>query len=147
MEEASDKAASANGNANKAMVKAQAVQKQVKENSNRLDKAHAQTKQVIHTLDEAQQSRHYSQLAKLRRMWANEDARQKYEKRNLAPIRKREKSRCSMEKDGVAVFSAVTLDMDEEMDDKTCINKNRDVLRRHSATSEKTLTLCCKNVA
>ena len=109
------------------MVKAQAVQKQVKENSKRLDKAHAQTKQVINTLDEAKLMAN-GQLAKLRRMWANEDARQKYEKRNLAPIREREKSRCKAENGGVTVFSAVALDMDEEMDDKTCINKNRDVL-------------------
>ena len=54
------------------------------------------------------------QLAKLRRMWANEDARQKYEKRNLQPIQEKEKSRCNVEKGGATVFSAVALEMDEE---------------------------------
>merc|ERR1711871_747108 len=118
-------AKTASHSANRAMEKAQAVQKQVKENSNRLDKAHAQTKQVINTLDEAKIMAN-GQLAKLRRMWANEDARQKYEKRNLLPIQKREQSRCKVENGGVTVFSAVALD--EEVDDVTCINKNRDKL-------------------
>ena len=96
--DASEKSTLANRIASTAMVKAQAVQKQVKENSNRLDKAHAQTKQVINTLGEAKLMAN-GQLAKLRRMWANEDARQKYEKRNLQTIQEKEKSRCNVEKD------------------------------------------------
>ena len=89
--------------ANRAMTKAQAVQKQVKEN------ADWTKRMVINTLDEALLMAN-GQLAKLRRMWANEDARQKYEKRNLQPIQEREHFAVQyVVKDGVTVFSAVTL--------------------------------------
>ena len=66
-------------------------------------------------------------MAKLRRMWANEDVRQNYEKRRLDEDVQVGKSSCVKDrKEGVVVFPAVTLD--EEVDDKTCINKNRDKL-------------------
>ena len=59
-------------------------------------------------------------------MWANENVRQKYEKRSLREVENVGKRSCEEErKEGgeISIFPAVALD--EEVDDKTCINKNR----------------------
>ncbi len=70
------------------------------------------------------------QIAKLRRMWSSEDIRIKYAK--LRRYRERadanaNKGYCENEKHGhVSIFSAVPLN--EEIDSKSCINRNRDEL-------------------
>ena len=69
-------------------------------------------------------------VVKLKRMWASEDVRIKYNEESAAREEAdsiSNKQACSNEKKGrISVFSAVPLK--EEVDDKACINRNRDEL-------------------
>ena len=67
------------------------------------------------------------QIAILQRPWASLDTRHAYEKRNLDKQKHAGESSCARDRRrGIVVFPAVVLD--EEKDDKSCINKNRDKL-------------------
>jgi hypothetical protein len=89
-------------------------------------KAHERTKAVVDELDDAKLLAN-GQIAKLQRPWASLDTRHAYEKRNLDKQKHAGESSCARDRRrGIVVFPAVVLD--EEKDDKSCINKNRDKL-------------------
>eukprot|EP00942_MAST-04A_sp_MAST-4A-sp1_P015099 g15099.t1 len=126
------------------------VEDDLKKKGKRLDSLHSQSREVIHSLDLSHKATgeiltvvnasktkadevHAAasgQLAKLRRTWASEDVRIKYEKLLAARGKidaEANKNDCITEKaKGISIFPAVVLD--EEVDDKSCINRNRDEL-------------------
>ena len=103
-------------------------------NNARLDKAHVQTKSIIKLVETSKskadevEAMAAGQIAKLRRSWANEDVRTKYEALRLQRVLKESKmetQNCNTDqKNHIVIFPAIALQ--EEVDEKTCINKNRD---------------------
>ena len=126
------------------------MQTRITENEKRLDNAHTKTNEIIKSLDlqhkradeivkkvdlsdtKAAEVHAMSsgQIDKLKRMWAEEDTRIKYNKfreERQAAERDSNIKYCKAERENhVSLFSAVS--MKEELDDTSCINRNRDEL-------------------
>ena len=128
----------------------QTQQQQIDENEKRLDNAHKRADEIIKSIglsnkradeimkvvdtsktkaDEVHAAAN-GQHAKLKRMWASEDVRIKYEKLRASRVKDdalANQNDCANEKAKLmTVFSTVALK--EEVDENTCINRNRDEL-------------------
>ena len=103
-----------------------------------IDRVHKRQGEIIHEVAKADakadevRTKAHGNVNKLIRSWVEDDVRKDYEalrQRNANKKEYDETMHCQdEEKDGITLLSTVKLDMDEEVDDTICADKNRDIL-------------------